>query len=252
MDGVDQVDMTEFAINASVSETTKYAPFKLNGGYMLSMIQEVRPSSAIPKGIKDFAEQALSNLAEAHNAIIEACIFNMPTANKSYWEDPKIRVGNLVYLATKNLNLPKGRAAKLCPKFIGPYRVLEAHPESSTYKLELPTALQECRIHPMFHVSLLRPYNANNDVLFPQRLQPEPYDFSFTDKQEWFINKITGHRWKGKKIEFEVRWSLGDSTWEPSQHCEELAALKHYLELQGAEHPANLPRKKPSQSKAQT
>ena len=35
---VDRLDMTEFAINASVSEMTKFALFKLNGGYMPSML----------------------------------------------------------------------------------------------------------------------------------------------------------------------------------------------------------------------
>ena len=67
----------------------------------------------------------------------------------------------------KNLILPKGRAWKLCPKFVGPYRVAEAYPSISMYTLELPTALQEHRIVPMFHVSLLRLYHASDNVLFP-------------------------------------------------------------------------------------
>ena len=71
-DWVDHVDMTEFAINASISTTTKYAPFELNGGYMPSMIKELRMDEAIPKGIKAFVDQALQNLAEAHDTIIEA------------------------------------------------------------------------------------------------------------------------------------------------------------------------------------
>jgi hypothetical protein len=70
-DWVDRTDMTEFVINASVSETTRYAPFELNGGYMPSMIQEFCLDEAIPKGIKSFATQALQNLANAHDTIIE-------------------------------------------------------------------------------------------------------------------------------------------------------------------------------------
>jgi hypothetical protein len=58
-DWVDHTNMTEFVINASVSETTRYAPFELNGGYMPSMIQEFRSDGAIPKGIKSFATQAV-------------------------------------------------------------------------------------------------------------------------------------------------------------------------------------------------
>ena len=73
--------MTEFAINASVSQTTKYAPFELNGGYMPSMIKELRSDKIIPKGIKAFGDQALQNLAEAHDTIIEARVFQTSYAN---------------------------------------------------------------------------------------------------------------------------------------------------------------------------
>ena len=48
-----------------------------------------------------------------------------------------------MYLSKKNLNLPKGRAKKLCSKFIGPWKVTKAWLETSTYELELPTALWE-------------------------------------------------------------------------------------------------------------
>ena len=106
-DWVDRVDLTEFAINASVSQTTKYAPFELNGGYMPSMIKEIHTDQAIPKGICTFAEQALRNLADAHDAIIELHVFQTSQANKHRGKEPKIATGDLVYLSTKNLNLPK-------------------------------------------------------------------------------------------------------------------------------------------------
>jgi hypothetical protein len=37
----------------------------------------------------------------------------------------------------------------------------------------------------------------------------------------------------GKKVEFEVRWSLGDTTWEPYDSVKELSALDDYFALQG-------------------
>jgi len=139
---IDKVDMVEFAINSSISETTGYAPFELNYGYMLSMIKEIWSDEGIVQGIKVFALTALQNLADAHDSIIEAQVFQTRAANKLRKEEPKISNGDLVYLSTKNLNLPKGRARKLCPKFVGPYKVITAHPEVSNYTLELPAALQ--------------------------------------------------------------------------------------------------------------
>jgi len=175
-DWIDKIDLTEFAINSSVSATNRYAPFELNGGYMPSMMKEFRSNETTARGIKDFAAQALHNLAKAHDAIIEMHVFQTNQSNKHQREEPEIVENDLVYLSTKNLNLPKNRARKLCPKFIGPYRVTEARPETSNYVLELPEALMERRIVPTFHISLLRPYNASSDALFPDRTQPEPYD----------------------------------------------------------------------------
>lgn len=220
-----KVELTEFMINASVSDTTKFAPFELNGGYMPSMIREIRHAEQIVPGVRAFAETALLNLASAHDAIIEARVFQTSRANKKWGEEPSIKTGDLVYLSTKNLNILKGRARKLCPKYIGPYKVMESYPETSNYTLELPLALQTRQIHPKFHVSLLRPHHANNDALFPNRDQPEPYDFGALDNAEWFVEEIIGHRWTQRnKLELQVRWSLGDTTWEPLAHCKDLAA----------------------------
>ena len=109
--------------------------------------------------------------------------------------------------------------------------------------LELPNVLVERRIVPTFHISLLRPYNASSDALFPDRTQPEPYDFGAPDEHEWFVDKIVGHRWTGPRtVQYEVRWSKGDTTWETHANCSQLAALDRYLELQGVANHLQLPR----------
>ena len=143
-----------------------------------------------------------------HDAIIKAWIFQMHCANQSCWEEPNIATRDLVYLSTQNLNLPRGRAKKLGPKFVGPYKILLANTEKSTYMLELPIALQQWRIIPSFHVSLLRPYYASSNTMFPDRVQPDSYDFGTLDKQEWFIEEIIGHQRRNpKKLEFQVWWT---------------------------------------------
>ena len=235
--------MVEFAINSSISESTGYVPFELAGGYMPSMIKEIRSDENFAQGVKSFALIALQNLADAHDAIIEARVFQADKTNKKRGNEPNIAVGDLVYLSTKNLNMPKNRAQKLCPKYIGPYKVSKAYPEFSNYTLELPMALQGRRILQKFHVALLRPHHPSEDSRFPNRMQPEPYDFGSSGEQEWFVNEIVGHKWTGpKKVEYQVRWSLGDTTWEPHANCNKLAALDRYLELHGVTNYVSLPR----------
>ncbi len=189
----------------------------------------------IAKEVKEFSLSVLRNLAEAHDAIIEARTFQTERANRHRCQEPAITMGNLVYLSTKNLNMPKDWVQKLCLEYIGPYKVTKMRPETSTYTLELPTALQKRRILPTFHIALLRPHQASTDVALLDRTQPEPYDFGAPDEQEWFVNEILGHQWVGKKqVEYQVHWRLGDMTWESHANCNKLAALDRYFELQRA------------------
>ena len=69
----------------------------------------------------------------------------------------------IIRLLTKNLALPKGWARKLLPRYIGPYKVVEAHTATSTVTLELPPELVSRQVHPMFHMSLIRAHMANNN-----------------------------------------------------------------------------------------
>ena len=77
----------------------------------------------------------------AHDMIITNCIQQMFHANKKCCASDKYYVGDHMYLLTQNLTLPKGRARKLVPKYIGPYKVVKDHNEASTVTLELPPAL---------------------------------------------------------------------------------------------------------------
>ena len=87
----------------------------------------------------------------AHNAIIESCICQTFQANKLRQEELEFQPGCLVYLSTQNLALLKGCDRKLMPKFIGPYKVIDSHPNTSNYMVELPKELHCHQIHPTFH-----------------------------------------------------------------------------------------------------
>ena len=82
--------------------------------------------------------------------------------------------------------------------------------------------------------------------MFPNQIQPKPYDFRAASNHEWFVDKITGHHWdkrsKIQNLKFEVQWSLGDTTWESYESCKELEALDRYLEVHSVECPAQLAR----------
>jgi len=139
--------------------------------------------------------------------------------------------------------MPKGRTNKLVPKYVGPYKVMKAIPSISNYKLELPMELVRRWIHKRFHISLLRPHSPNNNALFPNRRKAQPYDFGTPDEMEWNVDEIISHCWTGRKIEFLMKWNLGDSTWEPLTNCNGLEALDNYLMLNNIKNWWNLPKR---------
>ena len=155
-----------------------------------------------------FVQNTLRNMTLAHDALIEPWVFQQQYADMRWHEEPKIMVDDLVYLSTKNIKMPKGRASKLVLKFVEPYKVSKAIPMTSNYKLALPPELTKRRVHPRFHIGLLRPHYPNDDVLFPNRKRAEPYNFGTPEDVEWFVNKIVSHRWKGKSIKFLVKLGI--------------------------------------------
>jgi hypothetical protein len=137
------------------------------------------------------------------------------------------------------------------PHFIGPFKVIGAEPDTSNYTLELSSEMITRNIHNRFHVALLKPYIENDSTLFPGRDAQYFYDVGDPEEMEWGVEEIVGHRWKGKEIEFSVRWTLGDTTWEPLENCNDLMALDHYLALYNVNDWDELPRKNEEKNKRQ-
>jgi hypothetical protein len=164
-DWVSKLPAIEFAMNSASSATTRYAPFVLNYGRMpQSMVWN--SNSEFP-GVRIFAQKMKDAVLIAHDSILEARIKQTRLANRHRKEAPFTK-GDLVYLSTKNLSIPKGRARKLAPKFIGPYQILEDY-KNDTFKLNLSSELKQRGLHLSFHAHLLRIHIPNDDRRFPGR-----------------------------------------------------------------------------------
>jgi hypothetical protein len=196
-DWVQKSPLIKFAINSSIGSASGLAPFKINSRYMPIIMTELRDADKAPPGVQTFAQQALHNMAVAHDVLIEVQVFQTYYADRRQCKEPDIKVDNLVYLSTKSMAMPKGRARKLMPKFIKPYKVIKTYPETSNYMLELLPELTKRRVYLKYHVSLCRPHHPNNDVLLlPNRRKAEPYNFSAPEDTEWYIDKIIGYQQK--------------------------------------------------------
>jgi len=138
---IEKSPLIEFAINASIGNAMGLAPFEINYGYMPAMMKEMRAMEKKPQGVKTFTQNALKNMTLAHDTLIKDRIFQRGYTDKKQHREPEIKINDLVYLSTKNIAMPKGRASKLVLKYVGPYKITKAIPSTSNYELELPMEL---------------------------------------------------------------------------------------------------------------
>ena len=128
-----------------------------------------------------------SLLEVAENMKIYADLRRRPTPKHGY------ELNSLVWLDTRDLNT--GRPSKkLDVKRTGPFKIIKIMGPLN-YKLELPPSW---RIHPVFHVSKLRP------TIVDKTLHPDEIDDSLRpppvlidDEEEYNVNKILTHTGNG-------------------------------------------------------
>ena len=210
----------EFACNNAPNASTGMSPFRVNYGR-----DPYNPYTAITKipdeipATTEFLEGLTNSTKIATDALVLAKANQERNANKSR-RDVSFEVGQQVLLSANHINLASQAlrpTKKLQHRFIGPYKIIQKI-SAVAYKLELPATLQ---IHPVFHVSLLRPYQ--DPASFPDRTLPPPPPPSVTidNSPEYVVEKILDHRTRRRHLEYLIKWEGYpdyDASWEPQEH----------------------------------
>lgn len=189
-------------------------------------------AAALIAHLETFSLKAQDNLflAKSHQALY---------ANVHCSPEVPHKIGDPVLLSTFHLHcdyMQHGdqRVAKFMVRYDGPYRVIQAWPDSSTYTLDLP---EHMNVFPTFHALLLQPYHANDASLFPDRELPMPGPIVTEDGQvEWEIESILDRCRQGCGFQYLVRWKgypPGSDSWLPGSEVVECAALDDFLTRSG-------------------
>ena len=104
-------------------------------------------------------------------------------------------------LNLRNLQLPGSR--KLAPRWVGPFTIVRRIGETA-YELDLKQ--KYARLHPVFHVSLLKRHQAGGASPAP----PDPIEVD--GLQEFEVERILGHRQLRNKTQYLVRWRGYDAS----------------------------------------
>jgi hypothetical protein len=179
--------MFEFAMNLSQLETTGFSPFKLNYGRMPRPLL-IRTNTEF-SGVKEHTKTIRHYLMVAHDAIIGQCATQTAQANKGRHPAP-FKVGDKVFVSTKNMSIPEGKACKLVNKWMGPVNISEELVKGTTYRVNLPQELLRRGIRPSFHALLLKPYIPDEDWRFPRHDYGRFISLE-GNKDEWAVERIT-------------------------------------------------------------
>src|SRR5436305_12449888 len=154
-------------MNNSVNAMTSKTLTKLLYDISIRLFPSINPHSKVTvPAVTDYIQRIQDFIALARDMHAQAKTQQTTYANKRRRPEPQYKVDDKVYLNIKNLRLrikQKGRTAKFYPRFVGPFKIIKMKPETSTYKLELPS---EYKIHPTLNARYIKLIIENDLKIF--------------------------------------------------------------------------------------
>jgi hypothetical protein len=232
-----------FDIMNSVNASTGFSNFQIRLGRSPRLIPPIVPTAVTsPRSDADEALRAQhlittieTDVAEAKDNLIQAKIFQTHYANQNRSPDLPFKIDDHVMLSTLHRRQEykkKGekRAAKFFPRYDGPYRITDAHVETSNYTLELPNSPNT---YPTYHTSELKAFLPNDSTLFPSRETAQPQPIVTVDGlEEYHVQEIIDSRRRGKGWQYLVRWTgygPEHDRWIAGSTLEDCTALNTWL-----------------------
>jgi hypothetical protein len=214
--------MAEFAFNNAPSATTGVSPFQANYGRHPRTPSTLGISVPAPASIS-LADDLRAIHQDMHDRIVKAQAHQKDNADK-HRSHRDFELGDLVLLSTENLKTTRP-SKKLDFRRAGPFKILSKVGNVS-YKLDLPSSMSA--LHPVFHVSMLEPYQDPASGSFLPRAPPPPPPDIIDNEPEFEVEAVLSKRTYRRQVQYLVKWvgyPLHEATWEP------VANLQHSQRL---------------------
>lgn len=202
----------ELAYNTTPNASTGMSPFQV-------MIGE-NPKTA--KSYETYLYQDSPDMQKLFRMLVARAMSHISRAQKQQQKQAnkkrrnvRYNVGDKVWLSTTNL--PAEGCNKFKEKFLGPFPITKVI-NNVAYRLELPPSYN---FHNVFHVSLLKPFHEQAELVRDQQWEPMERDGA----QEFEVEAILDMRGDKSNREYFVKWKghpLSMATWEPKAnltHC---------------------------------
>ncbi|KAI2645073.1 Transposon Tf2-8 polyprotein [Labeo rohita] len=176
----------EHAQNSLCQDSTGITPFQCVLGYQPPLFPWTEEPSNVP---------AVDHWFRESERVWDSAHHHLQRATQNFTYLPTRRSGLAVDL---RLRLP---CRKLSPRYIGPFKILRQINEV-TFQLQLPPRY---RIHPTFHVSLLKPFFPSATEPPGAELEPPPPEV-LDQTSIYAVREILDSRRRGGHLEYLIDW----------------------------------------------
>ncbi|KAI2649346.1 Transposon Tf2-9 polyprotein [Labeo rohita] len=212
----------EYAYNSLPSSATGLSPFHACLGYQPPVFSSQEVEASVPS-VQALISRCRRTWRKVRQALCQTRKRTRRAANRHRSRAPRYVCGQRVWLSTRNLPLqPPSR--KLAPKFIGPFSIVKVL-NPVAVRLRLPNYLR--RVHPVFHVSCIKPVNRP-----PSRPSPPSPPVIVENPSVFKVKKLLAVRPRGRGFQYLVDWEgygPEERSWIPARDILDRSLINDFL-----------------------
>ncbi|KAI2645539.1 Transposon Tf2-9 polyprotein [Labeo rohita] len=191
----------EYAQNSLRQPTTGLTPFQCVLGFQPPLFPWNGEPSEVP-AVDYWFRESERVWDAAHHHLQRAVRRSKLVADTRRSQGPTYAPGHKVWLSTQDIRL-RLPSRKLSPRFVGPFTILE-QVNPVTFKLQLPP---QYKIHPTFHISLLKPFHPPLiPSTEPGHEEEPPPPLLLEDGSIYAVKEILQSRRRGGQLQYLVDW----------------------------------------------
>ena len=219
---VELIPFMEFAHNARQHSATGRSPFKIWYGFQPEFLPPISFATKIPA-----VEECLHTLEQIRTEVTAALkvaaqvMKHSRTTHATY----EFKPGDLVWLEGINVHTTNPKA-KLAPRRHGPFKVISML--GVNCKLQLPKTWK--RFHPIFHNSLISPYNET--PAHGPNFTRQPLEIVQGEDEHYEVESILQSRLSSNKkgVQNLIKWKgypSSENSWLPASQMKSTSTLVH-------------------------